>query len=183
MKRVFLIAFLILFLFGAVARANIFDTTVVDIQSQSKVATDGGKILVVLMTMPDCPNCEYMEKNVFSNKAFEKQFNLKFFSSRLDITSNSSLIDSYGKETTPNELAKRLRVYGSPAFVFYDQKGGVIYRYTGKLDLAGFKKLITYVLAGQYERKPFQVSSIKAINTESVIPDDVCSTQKSKLIH
>jgi len=182
MKYIRCISFLLLSLFVSLVHAKIFDEPVVNLQTQNQAAIDDGKVLVVLMTMPDCPNCEYMEKNVFSNKPFQEQFNKKFRSVRLDITANSILVDTNGKETSPNALAKRLRVYGSPSFVFYDDKGGVIYRYTGKLDLSGFKKLMNYVNSGQYEIKPFQVSSLGPRGVEEMIAGDICTTQKTKAI-
>lgn len=141
---------------SAPAQAALFERATNDLQAEAQAAGREGKRLAVLLTLPDCPGCRDMEAKVYRDEALEKSFAGKFRNVRLDISQTSSLIDPAGQPSTPARLASRLRAIGTPAFLFFDAQGNVLYRHLGTLDRDGFRQLADYVDREEYERRPFQ---------------------------
>lgn len=150
---------------SSLARAALFEPTPLDLQAEARAAASEHKRLAVLLTLPDCHNCKEMQATVYSDKAIEKEFGRTFRGVRLDISQDATLIDPAGQKVTPAEFATRLRAVGSPSFVFFDAQGKVLYRFTGKLDAAGFRQLTRYVRQGDYEHRPFVVASTEAASS------------------
>lgn len=138
------------------ASAALFEQESHNLQADVQAAAESGRPLAVLLTMPECPGCRDMEKNVFQDAATEKAFRARFAAVRVDITQGGTFIDPAGNATTASRWATRLHAVGTPSFVFLDPKGHVVYRYTGALDARGFRQLSQYVVTGQYEHQPFR---------------------------
>ena len=161
----------VLFGLSTIAQAALFENSRADLQAEAKAAGKEGKNLAVLLTLPDCHGCKDMETRVYPDKAIEKDFSRKFRSVRLDISQETELVDPSGKRSTPAQFATRLRAVGTPSFVFFDAKGTVLYRHTGKLDAAGFKQLASYVSRGEYEHRPFQIAAAGDHHTQKTESD------------
>lgn len=137
------------------AQAALFARSSLDLQAESRAAAAEGKQLAVFMTLPDCPGCLDMERNVHPVPAVEKAFGQKFRTVRIDISANDKLIDPAGRVTTPSAFAERLRAVATPSYAFFGKDGQTLYRFTGTLDARGFRQLGDYVLAARYEQRPF----------------------------
>lgn len=137
------------------SHAALFTGTTADLQAEAQAAGRQGKLLAVFLTMPDCPGCLEMERNVHPDPATEKAFGKRFRTVQLDIVETRAIVDARGQSTTPTQLALRLRAVATPSYAFFDARGQVLYRYTGTLDKAGFRQLANYVDKGEYENRPF----------------------------
>lgn len=140
---------------ASLSHAALFAATTSDLQAETRAAGRQHKLLAVFLTMPDCPGCLDMERHVHPDPATEKAFGQRFRTVQLDIVQHQPLIDTKGQTTTPSELAQRLRAIATPSYVFFDANGQVLYRYTGTLDKAAFRKLGDYVTRAEYENHPF----------------------------
>ena len=146
-------------LLSSTVHAALFDTPARNLQADVQQAQQEKKIVVVLATMPDCPSCAKMERTVFNRKELEKLFNKKLISRRIDITSDSNIISASGKEVPIKQLAGQFHVHATPSFLFFDTQGNFLYRYSGELTSPQFKQLISYVIHGEYEHRPFAVNA------------------------
>lgn len=140
---------------GSAAHAALFERSTTNLQDEAQAAARDGKLLAVLFTLPDCPGCIEMERSVHANPATAKALTRQFRTARLDIGSPAPIADGDGKPTSGPELARRLKAVATPSYAFFDGRGRFLYRYTGTLDAAEFRKLGSYVARGEYEQHPF----------------------------
>lgn len=152
---IFSLFFLLTVGMAPATQAALFTGTTADLQAEAQAAGRQGKLLAVFMTMPDCPGCREMERQVHPDPLTEKAFAKRFRTVQLDIVEERPLIDAKGQATTPTRLAQRLRAIATPSYAFFDGRGQVLYRYTGTLDRAGLRQLGDYVARGDYENRPF----------------------------
>ncbi|WP_265942813.1 thioredoxin family protein [Dechloromonas sp. A34] len=140
---------------GSSANAALFERSTANLQDEAHAAARDGKLLAVLLTLPDCPGCIEMEHTVHANPATAKALARQFRTVRLDIASPAPIADGDGKPTSGPELARRLKAIATPSYAFFDGHGRFLYRYTGTLNAAEFRKLGSYVARGEYEQRPF----------------------------
>lgn len=140
---------------GSTAHAALFERSTANLKDEALAATRDGKLLAVLLTIPDCPGCIEMERRVHADPATTKALARQFRTARLDIASPAPIADGDGKTTSGPELARRLKAVATPSYAFFDGRGRLLYRYTGTLDAAQFRKLGRYVAHGDYEQRPF----------------------------
>jgi len=156
MKPTFRTLLTVLALFaGSTAQAALFERSTANLQDEAQAAARDGKLLAVLLTIPDCPGCIEMERRVHADPATAKALARQFRTARLDIASPAPIADGDGKTTSGPELAHRLKAVATPSYAFFDGRGRFLYRYTGTLNAAEFRKLGSYVARGEYEQRPF----------------------------
>lgn len=156
MKRIFPTLLTALALFaGNTAHAALFERSTANLQDEAQAAARDGKLLAVLLTLPDCPGCIEMARRVHADPATAKALARQFRTARLDIASPAPIADANGATTSGPELARRLKAVATPSYAFFDGRGHFLYRYTGTLDAATFRKLGSYVARGDYEQRPF----------------------------
>ena len=142
-------------LWVGVAHAVLFERSVDDLQREIRAAGADGKQLAVVLSLPDCPGCLEMEKTVYRDMHTQRVIERRFRTVHLDLARSEPITDSKGRATTAADLAKGLRAFGTPSFVFFAVDGSLLYRYSGTLDRAGLRRLADYVVRAKYETVPF----------------------------
>ncbi|MEI7612735.1 MAG: SCO family protein [Betaproteobacteria bacterium] len=121
-----------------------------------KTARHEGRQLAVFFELPDCPGCQEMKKQVFSEPRAENNFKRRYRSVHIDLASSEVVVDPQGRRSTPQELAQRWNIVGTPAFAFFAADGNLNYRHVGSLpDPADFISLGRFVAEAAYENLPF----------------------------
>ena len=138
------------------AAAALFSLDAQNLASELKTAEREGRRLAVYFELPDCSGCRDMKQHVFSERRAEREFGRQYRTLRIDLASSASIVDTDGQRSTPEVLAQRLRIAGTPAFAFFDRDGALTYRHVGALpDPADFIRLGRFVNEAAYENQPF----------------------------
>ncbi len=138
------------------AAAALFSADAVDLAAELKSAAREGRGLAVYFELPDCSGCRDMKRHVFSDARAERDFGRRYRTLRVDLASGAELVDTDGRRRTPQALAERLRIAGTPAFAFFERDGGLRYRHVGALpDPADFVSLGRFVAEAAYDAQPF----------------------------
>lgn len=138
------------------AAAALFSADGQDLAAELKAAAREGRQLALYFELPDCPGCREMKQRVFAEPSTENEFRQRYRTLRIDLGSTAPVVDLDGKSVTPDALAARLRIVGTPAFAFFDHDGNLTYRHVGALpDPADFTRLGRFVAEAAYEDQPF----------------------------
>jgi len=115
------------------------------------------KGVLVMFETEDCPWCHRMKLQVLNRIAVQEYFQTHFRVISLDAEGDVEVVDFDGNTVTSREFSlKALRVRATPVFVFFDQEGEIITRYTGALKNAhDFMLLGRYVVEGHYDNTRF----------------------------
>lgn len=143
----------------ASAQAAVFAQATTDLQAAARAAQTDGKRLAILLTLPDCPGCVDMERHVFGARDVEQAVRRDFATVRVDISQSTPLITPAGQSTPAGTWARQIRALGTPAFVFTNGQGEILYRHVGKLAAADLIRLHRFVARGDYEHHPFQATT------------------------
>ena len=165
--RKHLAAVILAVLLPAMAQAALFERQTVDLQAEAHAAGTEGKQLAVFLTLPDCPGCLEMDRDVLRDPAVERLFSRQYRGVRLDLAQTGEITDPAGHKLTVADFANRLHVFATPSFVFFNPGGEVLFRYTGTLDAAGLKRLAAYVATGEYEKRPFTPPRLAAPQSQA----------------
>ncbi|MCW8928638.1 MAG: thioredoxin fold domain-containing protein [Gammaproteobacteria bacterium] len=136
------------------------------IQSTDLSATNG-KPLAVLFESKSCTDCTVLHKEHLNDpEVIEvlKSFNFV----RFDAESSEKMIDTNGKETTPQEFAKNLKVSYHPTLVLFD-KGKEILRIESQLYRYHFIESLRYVGERHYIQYPDSVFDYVNNKTEKLL--------------
>lgn len=139
----------------AQATAPLFASSSNDLAAEAAAARREGRWLVVAFTLPDCPGCREMGREVFPDPATRTAFARRFRTVHVDLVASAPLVGPDGKTWNRVEFAQSLHAYATPSFAFFDDQGAFLYRHTGTLDRAEFLRLGDYVASAAYEDRPF----------------------------
>lgn len=146
----------VLLCFSGSAAATLFSADGKDLAAELKQARHEGRRLAIYFELPDCPGCREMKKKVFSDPNTERNFKQQYRTVRIDLASSEPITDTAGKRATPQELAQRWHLAGTPAFAFFSKSSTVDYSHVGSLpDPADFISLGRFVAQAAYENQPF----------------------------
>lgn len=138
------------------AAATLFSHDGQNLAAELKSAQREGRRLAVYFELPDCSGCREMKQHVFSERRAERNFGRQFRTVRIDLAATGDIFDTDGKRRTPEALAQRLRIAGTPAFAFFERDGALAYRHVGALPApADFIRLGRFVASAAYENQPF----------------------------
>lgn len=138
------------------AAAPLFEQRASDLQAEVAAAARDGKTLAVLFEMHDCQPCAALKKNVFPDRSAVRRFGKEFRTVKVALDESTPLTDPQGTAQTPAALAGRYRVAGTPAIVFLDRQGRLLYRHLGPLaDGRTLNLLGRFVRDAHYEQRPF----------------------------
>ncbi|MBK1679016.1 thioredoxin family protein [Rhodocyclus tenuis] len=182
-RRLHALAVLFLGLCLSVAvHAEIFSERTEDLAQQVKLATGQGKQLAVLFEQDGCDACARLRRNVFSDKAAAKRFASTFRTVSVDLgREDGRVVTPDGSPQPLREWAARLRVPGTPALLFFDRDGHILYRHVGPLtDGEALRLLARYVVSGEFENQPFAsflASHRSAAAAKHSLQGDICRTR------
>lgn len=143
-------------LYAPAAFSALFETTADNLAAEAAAARAEHKQLAVMLQLADCGLCERMKRTVLGDAATEADIGGRFRTVSVSLDGEGPLTDPAGQLTTAQEFARRLHIIATPAFVFFDSDGQVLYRYVGVLaEPADFRLLGRYVSEAAYEQQPF----------------------------
>lgn len=128
-----------------------------DFKAELDTARQTGKSGVLLMfVMEDCPFCARMEANILSQSEVQDYYRKHFLIYEMDVKGGNPMTDFKGVNTTEKDFALKNRARATPTFIFFDNKGDPVARFTGPTkDAAEFLLLGHYVVDGVYKTQPF----------------------------
>ena len=115
-----------------------------DFPAEIAAAAEEGKRLVIFFHQLYCPYCDKMRTRVHPDPKVDAYFSKNFVMIECNIRGDLEVVTPSGKETTEKAFARKIRVRGTPVFIFYDKEGKPVLRTTGYLDVDRF------YLAGKY---------------------------------
>ena len=129
-----------------------------DLRAEAQAARAEGRKLAIAFTLPDCPGCREMERTVLQDPAVVPHFSRQYRSIKLDLARSAPITDFNGQRIPATDFARRLGAFATPSFAFFDGQGEFLYRHTGTLVAADFKRLGRFVAKAEYELRPFAAS-------------------------
>ncbi|ARU31868.1 thioredoxin [Sulfuriferula sp. AH1] len=136
-----------------------------DFKADLETARHTGKSGVLLMfVQEDCPFCARMESTILSQSEVQDYYRKHFLIYEMDVRGDSPMTDFKGANTTEKDFALKNRARATPTFIFFDNQGDPVTRFTGPTrDAAEFLLLGRYVVDGAYKTEPFSAykASIK----------------------
>lgn len=144
---------LVLVLWPGVATAE-FTVESLDNDFRAEIATaaEEGKHLVIFFHQLYCPYCDKMRARVHPDPKVDAYFSKNFVMIESNIRGDLEVVTPGGKETTEKMFARKIRVRGTPTFIFYDKKGTQVLRTTGYLDVDRFYLAGKYVVDQVYKQ-------------------------------
>jgi thioredoxin-related protein len=138
--------------------SGFFDTSLGDFQEELEIAQEEGKQGIMLFfEMDECPFCHWMKTNVLNKPEVQSSFKKDFKVFAVDIEGDIEITDFKGNVTTEKDFAfKQFRVRATPVIAFFDLKGNLMTKFTGRTSSAKeFNLLGKYVLSGDYKKMKF----------------------------
>ena len=115
-----------------------------DLATEIEDAAADGKRLIVMFHEEGCPWCNKMRDRIFPHPKIVKYFSDKFVMIEQDIKGDLELTTPEGEAITQKIFARKMRVRGTPTFVFFDTDGKVAAR------IAGYQDVATFIASGRY---------------------------------
>ena len=115
-----------------------------DLATEIEDAAADGKRLIVMFHEEGCPWCNKMRDRIFPHPKIVKYFSDKFIMIEQDIKGDLELTTPEGEAMTQKVFARKMRVRGTPTFVFFDTDGKVAAR------IAGYQDVATFIASGRY---------------------------------
>jgi thioredoxin-related protein len=115
-----------------------------DLAAEIEDAAADGKRVIVMFHEEGCPWCNKMRDRIFPHKKIVNYFDDKFVMIEQDIKGSLELTTPEGEAITQKVFARRMRVRGTPTFVFFDTDGKVAAR------IAGYQDVATFIASGRY---------------------------------
>ncbi|MDR3391754.1 MAG: thioredoxin family protein [Sulfuriferula sp.] len=136
-----------------------------DFKAELETARQSGKSGVLLMfVQADCPFCARMESTILSQSEVQDYYRKHFLIYEMDVRGDTAMTDFKGVNTTEKDFSLKNRARATPTFIFFDNQGEPVTRFTGPTkDAAEFLLLGRYVVDGAYKTQPFSAykASIK----------------------
>ena len=134
---------------------HFFNETWGDLPEEIKTAKESGKKgILIFFEMDECPFCHYMKKNVLNQPKVQDFYRKHFLNFVIDIEGDVEMVNLKGKTVKQKDFAKKMRVRATPVIAYYDLKGKLVYRHTGKTSgLDEFMWLGEYIANGVYKKK------------------------------
>jgi thioredoxin-related protein len=122
-----------------------------DLKTEIADAAEDGKRLIVMFHEDGCPWCNKMRDRIFPHPKIQAYFGERFVLLEQDIKGDLDLVSPDGTTMTQKKFAQKMRVRGTPTFVFYDTDGQIATRIPGYQDVATFMATGKYVHDGIFK--------------------------------
>lgn len=123
----------------------------------TRAKQEGKQGILVFFEQSECPFCHYMKQTVLNQPEVQTYYRKHFLNFTVDIEGDVDMTDFHGKSMTQKDFAfKEFRVRATPVIAFFDLKGNLVQRYTGKTSgVNEFMLLGKYVANDVYKTMPF----------------------------
>ncbi len=111
-----------------------------------------GKPLLILFEQKQCRDCDELHTDIFQRPETRRQLR-RFNIVRLDMWSDTPLLDLQGRKTTAKKLARALNIQYVPGMVFFDG-GDEVIRTEAWLKSFHIQSVMDYVASGAYRTQP-----------------------------
>ena len=116
------------------AREIFFTQTFGDLTEDMRIARDEGKLgMLLFFEAEDCPYCQHMLKNVFSQKSVQEWYAERFVSIAVDIRGDVKLKDFDGITLPSRVFSDQRRIFLTPVMSFINLDGIEIHRQLGMI--------------------------------------------------
>ncbi|MFA7522482.1 MAG: thioredoxin family protein [Halothiobacillaceae bacterium] len=125
-----------------------------DLKADIEEARESGKAGVfAFFEMDDCPFCQRMKSQVFTDPAVQEYMREHFVTVSIDIEGDVVMTDQDGEQLKEKDFAfKKHRVRATPVMIFFDLDGEPALKYTGPTQSADeFLMLMKFVASGAYK--------------------------------
>jgi len=122
-----------------------------DLRTEIADAAKDGKRLIVMFHEEGCPWCNKMRERIFPHSKIQAYYGEHFVLLEQDIKGDLDLVSPDGKKMTQKKFAQKMRVRGTPTFIFYDTDGKIAARIPGYQDVATFLASGKYVHEGIFK--------------------------------
>ncbi|MDR2093164.1 MAG: thioredoxin fold domain-containing protein [Azoarcus sp.] len=136
------------------ARGALFEQGADDLAAEARAAAREGKLLAVLFEQEDCDFCRALREVLAHGKA--ASFAQGYRTVKVAIDRAETITTPKGDSLPSAQWAERLGIVGTPAFVFFDGGGAIVYRHLGTLSSPGELILLGRFIHEQaYEEAPW----------------------------
>ena len=143
-------------------RANPLFSEITDLSS-----VDG--LLMVIFEDGSCYDCNEFHDGILAHEQVREEI-APFTIVRLDADSNETIIDLYGNQTTPADLARKYEMIYRPGVLVFDD-GNLIRRHDSLTFPHHFKESMRYVAGGYYQQTDYH--SYSEQRTEELLASGV----------
>lgn len=130
----------------------------------SDLSTVDGPLMVIFED-GGCYDCNEFHDGILAHELVRKEIE-PFTIVRLDASSNETIIDPYGNETTPAELARKHEMIYRPGVLAFDD-GNLVRRHDSLTFPHHFKESMRYVAGKHYQQTDYRNYSLQ--RTESLL--------------
>lgn len=123
-----------------------------DFPAEIAAAAEEGKHLVIFFHQLYCPYCDKMRARVHPDPKVDAYFSKNFVMIESNIRGDLEVVTPGGDQTTEKGFARKIRVRGTPTFIFFDKEGTLVLRVTGYLDVERFYLAGKYVVEQVYKQ-------------------------------
>ena len=110
--------------------------------------------LMVIFEDGSCYDCNEFHDGILAHEQVREEI-APFTIVRLDADSNATILDVYGNETTPAELARKHEMIYRPGVLVFDD-GNLLRRHDSLTFPHHFKESMRYVAGGYYQQMDYQ---------------------------
>lgn len=139
--------------------AALFSEQQRDLAAANQQAVAQGQGLAVAFELSDCPQCQQMREQVYGQPTAQAAYQAHYLTRQVQLDDPGLLTTPEGLSLSAADWAKRLGIYGTPAFAFFDKQGQLLARHQGPLSGEDLIRLADYVQQEDYERQPFRLSA------------------------
>jgi len=142
---------LVLFLVVPPARAEFQSVSLDnDLSAEIEDAVAEDKRLVVMFDEEGCPWCMKMRERIFPHPKVQAYYGENFILINQDIKGDLEVTTPDGGSLSQKQFAQKLRIRGTPTFIYFNVDGSVAARITGYQDVDTFVATGRYVHEGVY---------------------------------
>ncbi|MCU7904283.1 MAG: thioredoxin fold domain-containing protein [Candidatus Thiodiazotropha sp. (ex Epidulcina cf. delphinae)] len=113
----------------------------------------GGKPLLVLMEMKQCPPCDELHQQILNRPGLHETLQ-GFDVALVDIWSAEELISPDGERIKATDWAEKLGIQYAPSMLFFDARDREVFRSEAYLRTFHIHAAMDYVLSGSYREQP-----------------------------
>mgnify|MGYP000120723327 CR=1 FL=1 len=114
-----------------------------------------GKVIIVDVYKATCGWCKKMQSTTYADSNIQKIIEEKFIPVRLDVLSRKKM-NVFGEELLERDIARLLRVRGTPTTIFVDSTGTPVVKVPGYIPPDQYMYLLKYVSGEWYEDLKFE---------------------------